>query len=109
MALAFIIVSIAAAAAPWLRPQLHAQGPAWARRTLGLPVITWIGAISTVSWIFVIYVAFHTGFGGTFGFKPMLEALAAPLIGIVYYIGARLIRKRQGMDFGQTFAEIPPE
>jgi basic amino acid/polyamine antiporter, APA family len=110
LALAFIIVSVAAAIAPWRRPQLHAQGPAWARRKLaGVPVITWVAVVSALSWIFVIYVAFHTGFGGTFGLKPMLEAFSAPAIGIVYYVGARLYRRRQGMSFTQTFAEIPPE
>ena len=35
MALAFIIVSISAAVTPWRRPQLHAQGPGWARRQAG--------------------------------------------------------------------------
>ncbi|MBO0819009.1 MAG: APC family permease, partial [Actinobacteria bacterium] len=110
MALAFIIVSVSAAIAPWRRPQLHAQGPGWARaRLAGIPVITLVAAVSAISWIFVIYVAFHTGFGGTLGFKPMLEAFTAPLLGIVYYLGVRLYRRVQGMQFGQTFAEIPPE
>jgi basic amino acid/polyamine antiporter, APA family len=110
MALAFIIVSFAAMIAPWRRPQLHSQGPQWARRKLlGLPVITWVAAISAISWIFVIYVAFHTGFGGKLGLKPMLEAFAAPLIAILYYIGFRLYRRSQGMQLAQTFAEIPPE
>ena len=68
-----------------------------------------MAAISAISWGFVIYVAFHTGFGGTFGFKPMIEAFTAPLIGIVYYIGVRLYRRSQGMQLAQTFAEIPPE
>ena len=64
-ALAFIIVSFSAMITPWRRPQLHAQGPGWARATfIGLPVITWVAAISALSWIFVIFVAFHTGFGG---------------------------------------------
>jgi hypothetical protein len=103
-------VSLAAAIAPWRRPQLHAQGPGWARaRFAGLPVITWVAAVSAISWGFVIYVAFHTGFGGTLGLKPMVEAFTAPVIGIVYYIGARLYRRHQGMSFTQTFAEIPPE
>jgi basic amino acid/polyamine antiporter, APA family len=110
MALAFIIVSISAAVTPWRRPQLHAQAPMWAKhKILGLPVITVVAAISAVSWIFVIYVAFHTGFGGTFGFKPMIEAFTAPLLGILYYISVRVIRHFQGMQLGQTFAEIPPE
>ena len=72
-------------------------------------MITWVAAISTLSWAFVLYVAFHTGFGGTFGFKPMVEAFTAPLIGIVYYIVVRLYRRSQGMQLTQTFAEIPPE
>lgn len=110
MALAFIIVSVAALITPWRRPQLHAQAPGWAQRKLaGLPVITWVAAVSAISWIFVIYVAFHTGFGGTLGFKPMLEAFAAPLIAVVYYAGVRLYRRRQGMPLAQAFAEIPPE
>ena len=46
---------------------------------------------------------------GTFGFKPMLEAFTAPLIGIVYYIGVRLVRRAQGMQLSQAFEEIPPE
>jgi len=110
MALAFIIVSISAAVAPWRRPQLHSQGPGWAKaKVAGLPVITLVAVISAISWSFVIYVAFHTGFGGSLGFKPMLEAFTAPLIGIVYYIVVRLIRRSQGMQLTQTFAEIPPE
>jgi basic amino acid/polyamine antiporter, APA family len=110
MGVAFIVSSIAAAVTPWRRPQLHAQAPGWARASLaGVPVITIVAAISAISWGFVIYVAFHTGFGGTFGFKPMLEAFTAPLIGIVYYIAVRLIRRAQGMQLGQAFTEIPPE
>ena len=110
MALAFIIVSVAAAIAPWRRPQLHSQAPGWARyKLLGAPVITVVGAISAISWAFVIYVAFHTGFGGSLGWKPMLEAFTAPLIGTVYYVGVRLYRRSQGMQLGTTFAEIPPE
>ena len=110
MGVAFIIVSIAAAVTPWRRPQMHAQAPGWAKpKLLGVPVITIVAAISAISWGFVIWVAFHTGFGGSFGFKPMIEAFTAPLIGIVYYIGVRLYRRHQGMQLSQTFAEIPPE
>jgi APA family basic amino acid/polyamine antiporter len=109
MGVAFIVVSVAAMVAPWRRPQMHAQGPAWAQRSLfGLPVITWVAAVSAISWGFVIYVALHTGIISS-GFKPMLEAFAAPAIGIVYYIGVRLVRRAQGMELGSTFAEIPPE
>jgi hypothetical protein len=39
----------------------------------------------------------------------MVEAFTAPAIGVVYYLGARMYRRSQGMTFNQTFAEIPPE
>jgi basic amino acid/polyamine antiporter, APA family len=75
MGLAFIIVSIAAAATPWLRPQLHAQAPGWAqRRWAGIPVITLAAAVSALSWGFAISVAFHTGTGRPRSRPPRKQA-----------------------------------
>ena len=107
---AFIIVSIAAAAAPWLRRELHAQGPNWAtRRVGGIPVITLVALVSAVSWGFVIYTAFHTGFGGALGWKPMVKAFTAPVIAVVWYLVVWGYRRQQGINLTRTFQEIPPE
>jgi amino acid transporter len=109
MGVAFIIVSLAAAVVPWRRPGMHEQAPGWAKASLaGVPVITVVAAISAISWGFVIYVALHTGIGSV-GWKPMIEAFSVPAAGIVYYIGVRLVRRAQGMQLSQAFAEIPPE
>jgi APA family basic amino acid/polyamine antiporter len=110
MGLAFIVVSIAAAAVPWIRPAMHAEAPGWAaRRVLGVPVITLVAAVSAVSWAFVIYIALHTGFGGELGWKPMLKAFVAPIIAVVWYAGVSLYRRSQGISLANTFKEIPPE
>jgi amino acid transporter len=107
---AFIIVSIAAAAAPWLRPELHRAAPTWAARRIGgIPVITVIAVVSAVAWGFVIWTAFHTGFGGALGWKPMIKAFTAPIIAAVWYIGVSLYRRSQGIALTNTFREIPPE
>ena len=107
---AFIIVSIAAAAAPWLRRELHAQGPGWAtRRVSGIPIITLVAAVSAAAWAFVIYTAFHTGFGGSLGWKPMVKAFTAPAIAIVWYLLVWGYRRSQGIQLARTFQEIPPE
>jgi amino acid transporter len=109
MAVAFIIVSAAAAVTPWRRPGMHAQAPGWAQvKIAGLPVITLVAVISAVSWGFVLWVALHTGISSV-GLKPMLEAFAIPAAGILYYIGVRLVRNAQGMQLSAAFAEIPPE
>ena len=107
---AFIIVSIAAMLAPYIRRELHAQGPAWsAKRVAGVPVISLVAFVSAVSWGFVIWTAFHTGFGGAIGWKPMLKAFTAPVIAIVWYVGVWAYRRSQGIDLARTFQEIPPE
>ncbi len=107
---AFVIVSIAAALVPYTRRDLHSQAPAWAAtRVAGVPVITLVAVVSAVSWGFVIWTAFHTGFGGAIGWKPMLKAFTAPLIAVVWYAVVWLYRRSQGIDLSRTFHEIPPE
>jgi amino acid transporter len=107
---AFAIVSIAAAVTPWRRPKIHAEAPRWAKaKLLGIPVITIVAVVSGLSWIFVIWIAFSSGFGGTLGFKPMIEALTAPIIAIIWYVGVRIYRRKQGSAFANVFKEIPPE
>ncbi len=110
MGLAFIVVGIAAALTPWRRPQMHAGAPAWAQRRVGgLPVITLVATVSTVAWAFVIWAAFTTGFGGTLGVAPMLEAFTVPILAAVWYGAVWALRRRQGLDLAQVFQEIPPE
>ena len=110
MGSAFIIVSIAAAIAPWHRASMHAGAPDWAKRkVLGAPVITLVAIVSGVSWGFVIYTALHTGFGGEVGWKPMIKAFIAPIIAIVWYVGVVVYRRSQGIQLANTFREIPPE
>ncbi len=110
LGVAFIVVSLAAAALPWSRPSLHASGPALgARRLAGLPLITLVGLISAVAWAFVVWTAFHTGFGGTLSWKPMIQAFVPTIIAIVWYLVLVTIRRNQGISLARTFQEIPPE
>ncbi|HEY8706310.1 MAG TPA: APC family permease [Gaiellaceae bacterium] len=107
---AFIIVSIAAAVTPWRRKDLHAAAPAWAARKIaGVPVITLLAVVSGAAWAFVIWTAFHTGFGGTLGWKPMVKAFSAPVIAVIWYLVVWAYRRSQGIDLSKTFHEIPPE
>ncbi len=107
---AFVVVSLAAAVLPWTRPQMVAAGPKLAaRRVAGLPLITVVGVISAVSWAFVVWTAFHTGFGGTLSWKPMIQAFVPTLIAIVWYAVAVTYRRSQGISLERTFQEIPPE
>ncbi len=110
LGLGFVIASFAAMILPWHKPELHAQAPAWARKTiLGVPAITLIAAVSLAAWAFCIWAAFSTGFGGSFSFKPMIESAAVPLIAVVWYVGMAIHRRSQGISLSRVFTEIPPE
>ena len=80
-------------------------------------VIVWVGMIA---WLLAMAFGGHGHFvsawnahAGTSYNAVIAQAgklgFTAPLIGILYYVAARLVRRAQGMSFGQTFAEIPPE
>ena len=106
----FVIVSIAAGLLPWLHRDLFERGPGWGKaHFLGLPVISWVAIVSGVSWGFVVYAAFKTGFGGTLAFRPMLESAAVPIAAAIWYIGMYYYRKAQGVNLSRLFHEIPPE
>ncbi len=107
---AFIVVSVAAMLLPWTRPQMVESGPRLAaRRIAGAPLISIVAFISAVAWAFVVWTAFHTGFGGTLSWKPMIQAFVPTLIAIVWYLGIVAYRQSQGISLARTFREIPPE
>ncbi len=106
----FVIVSIAAGLLPWLHRDMFERGPAWGkRRLLGIPVISWLALVSGVSWGFVVWAAFKTGFGGTLALRPMIESAIVPIAAALWFIGMYLYRRRQGVNLSRLFHEIPPE
>jgi APA family basic amino acid/polyamine antiporter len=110
MGVCFIVVSVAAVFVPWRHPELHALAPGWARRRLlGLPLIVPIALASAAAWAFVVWAAFHSGFGGSLTWGPMSKVFLAPGIGVVWYLIAWTYRRRKGVDLAKVFREIPPE
>ncbi len=82
------------------------------RKVAGLPTITWLGIISLISLIIGTYALFGPfDYGGFASFKLvdyLFYALAYG-IGIVIFLVAWGIRKRQGVQISLAFSEIPPE
>ena len=105
----FVVVSIAAGLLPWLHRDLFDRGPGWGKaRFLALPVITWVAIVSAVSWGFVVWAAFKTGFAGSLAFRPMIESAVVPIVAALWYVGIWYYRRRQGVNLGRLFHEIPP-
>lgn len=111
MALAFIFVGLAAVVFPYKRKDLYDNAPDAVRKKLfGVPLMTLAGVLTMLSWLFVLIAAFSAS---QFGLKvtplAMIEAFTVPVIAIIWYAAAVIIRKRQGLDMKKVLSEIPPE
>ena len=109
----FIFVGVAAAVFPYskkARP-IWEQAPSVVRKkVLGIPVITVLGVIEAITFVYVTYLA---------GTSPALSGPINPLsVGVIFivyilailtYGGSKIYHKRHGLDIDMAFQELPPE
>ena len=103
------LIAISAITFPYRKPELY-RASVSAKTFLGIPltVIAGVGAILTT--VFLYYCYFHYPF---FGLKDKSQLWLwlgeSILFGLVWYYGARAIRRGQGVNVDRVYAEIPPE
>lgn len=111
MALAFVVVGLAAIAFPYRRRDLFMNAPHAVRMMVGgVPVMVIAGVVTVLGWGFVLIAAFSAAqFGLSVTPVAMAEAFSVPVLAAVWYLGARTVRARQGINLQKVFDEIPPE
>jgi amino acid transporter len=104
-----VLVGITAVIVPWRRPQLYRASTAQFR-ILGVPAVTVAGAAAVVSGvlIWIIYLHYHA-LGLSNISKFVIFTLVTLGAAIVYYVGAKIIRRAQGVDIDLAYKEVPPE
>ena len=112
-ALAVIIVGAAAIALPKRRPDLYQASPAnvnW----FGVPVLYVTGALSIIEFVIIIGIAFKypalvmNGNPNNWWWIPAFLA-ALIVIGLLLYYVPLYLRKREGVNVGFVYKELPPE
>ena len=104
-----VLIGASAIAFPYRRKALY-QASVSAKEVAGIPltVIAGIGAILTS--VFLYWAFFHYPF---FGLQARLNIIywvgGAVLFGLLWYVGARYIRRQEGVNIDRVYAEIPPE
>lgn len=121
IAITFLGTSIAAAILPWRRRDIFESSPIARYKIAGIPVITITGVISAV---FLLFMLAEWSFGAIYGTQlldigksgvhvstpsTMIYFAGTYLLAIVIYVGARIIRKNQGIDLARIHREIPVE
>jgi amino acid transporter len=112
-ALAVIIVGAAAIALPRRRPDLYQASPAnvnW----FGVPVLYITGALSIIEFLIIIGIAFKypalvmNGNPSNVWWIPAFLA-ALIVIGLLLYYVPLYVRRREGVNVGFVYKELPPE
>lgn len=78
-------------------------------RVLGIPLISVLAVVACVFWAFSLYIALSSDTLGANQGSNERIALAVFLAAAIYYVGARIVRARQGLNLDATFAELPPD
>jgi amino acid transporter len=104
--------SVAAAALPYIRPQLYAASPKMVKGSIaGVPLITILSGLSALitAFMFVIVAKDHRLSGG----YPTSSIIALLIIGLwgplAYLIAKYRLRQREGIDLALAMKELPPE
>jgi amino acid transporter len=79
------------------------------RSWAGVPVITLFGIGGVIFWIISLYMALTTDALGANAWSNVRIAILTFALPLVYFIGMRLYRRRQGLELESTFAELPPD
>lgn len=102
-------VAVGAMLLPYLRPALFRQSPITGR-FLGIPILSWIGALGLAASLFVFWIFMKYPALGVSNRKNTLLAMFGLMAGgfILYYV-ARAVRRARGVDIALNYQEIPPE
>jgi basic amino acid/polyamine antiporter, APA family len=109
IAVTFVGSTVAAGLLPYRKPEIYNASPIAKYKVAGLPLIT-AAAILFLAYLgFCIYKWLQDGVYGSNNHDSLLYMGCLYAVALLIYVGSRIVRKRQGMDLGMVYNEIPSE
>ncbi len=103
------LVAFTASIVPWRRAKLY-RASAAQFKILGIPAVVVAGVAGMVSAVLIWIIYLHyPALGIADKSKFFVFTLVTIGLGAAYYVGAKLIRRAQGVDVDLAYAEVPPE
>jgi amino acid transporter len=107
--LAMTMLGITAIVFPWRRPEMYRASVSQAK-FLGIPVVSIAGFVAVLSGATLFVLYFHYPLLGVVHASSALEWMGGTVVAaLLFYVGARVVRQRQGVDLDLVYSEIPPE
>jgi amino acid transporter len=109
IAITFLGTTVSAAILPWRKPEIYNASPIAKYRVLGLPIITFAALLFAVILVFALIKWFSDSAYGVNHSSSLIYMAILYAIAVGIYVVSRLVRRRQGMDLGMVYGEIPVE
>jgi amino acid transporter len=104
-----VLIGVSAISFPYRRRALY-QASVSNREVAGIPLVVIAGIGAILVSIFLYWAFFHYPFFGLQAKQNIIYWVGGAVVfGLLWYIGARLVRRQEGIDIDRVYAEIPPE
>jgi amino acid transporter len=109
IAVTYLFSAIAVVILPWRKPDLWFASPASKIKLFGVPIVPVAGVVTIGLLGYNLYEWLSRSVYGVNAHDSLIYMGAMYVLAIVIYVGARLIRNRQGIDLSLINKEIPVE
>jgi basic amino acid/polyamine antiporter, APA family len=109
IAITFLGTTVSAAILPWRKPEIYNASPIAKYKVLGLPLITAAALAFAVILIWALIKWFSDSAYGVNNTDSYYLMGGMYVLAIGIYVISQIVRKRQGIDLGMVYGEIPAE
>jgi basic amino acid/polyamine antiporter, APA family len=109
IAVTYLFSAIAVVILPWRKPDLWRASPASKIKIFGVQIVPLAGVVTIGLLGYNLYEWLTNAAYGVNNKSSLIFMAAMYVLAIVLYVGARLVRARQGIDLGLINKEIPVE
>jgi APA family basic amino acid/polyamine antiporter len=109
IAITFLGTTIAAGILPWRKPEIYNASPIAKYKVLGLPLITFAALLFAVILVFALVKWLTDDIYGVNHTSSLIYMGCLYAVALAIYLISYLARRRQGMDLGLVYGEIPAE
>jgi basic amino acid/polyamine antiporter, APA family len=109
IAITFLGTTVAAGILPWRKPEIYNASPIAKYKVLGLPLITFAAILFAVILVFALVKWLSDDIYGVNHTSSLIYMGCLYAVALAIYLISYLVRRRQGMDLGLVYGEIPAE
>src|SRR5947208_9234814 len=109
IAVTFVGSTVAAGILPWRKPEIYNASPIAKYKVAGIPLITVSAVLFPPFLGFCIYKWLQDGVYGSNNHGSLIYMGCLYGVALGIYVVSRIVRRRQGMDLGMVYNEIPVE